>query len=388
MFKHIKRKVLASLAPLHRGRGWGWVFFCLLCLFSCKEPNRSFVLEGNVGNLSADSVRRPDSVYIDTIYIYGADALYERIDTVIATDGVFHYTAEVDTVTPLWVLFPNFHREMLFADKGLTTTMQGDTAAAGHIDIVGGVQNELLHTFYSRIDSLSASDEVAQVADSFIRANPYSEVSIHLLREYFVHIPSPDPTKIKMLIGSMSGNLQDNNYIRQLQRSLNAYKPLVKNNVVANYNVRDAEGKNVSTADYKDTYLLITFWASWDEESRMRQRELIDIKKKYAKHNFDILSVSLDTDREAWRQAIEEDSATWRQANDLEGWNTGLVQRMQIDRLPANMLLNPQRRIQAIDLYGEALDKKIDELTELKKPEKKSNKKTPANIRSRKLNNK
>ena len=159
-----------------------------------------------------------------------------------------------------------------------------------------------------------------------------------------------------------------------------------KNSVVTNYNVRDSVGQNVSTADYKDTYLLITFWASWDKESRMRQRELIEIKEKYKKHNFDILSVSLDTDREAWLRAIAEDSVTWRQACDLEGWNTGIVQRMQINHLPTNMLLNPQRRIQAIDLYGEDLDKKIDELTELEKPEKGNKKKTPTNIKALKLN--
>jgi hypothetical protein len=319
----------------------------------------------------------------DTLYIYGADALYERIDTVVAHDGEFCYTAVVDTVTPLWVLFPNKHREIVFADKGLSTTLYGDTASAGQIHIEGGGQNALLRSFYHRIDSLNA-DEVVVVADSFIRANPYSEVSIHLLREYFVQVPKPDNTKIKTLIGSMSGNLQDNNYIRDLQHTLNAYKPLTKNSVVANYNVTDASGKNVSTADYKDTYLLITFWASWDEESRVRQRELIALKEKYAKHNFDILSISLDTERAAWMQAIGEDSLIWRQANDFDGWNTGIVQRMQVNHVPSNVLLNPQRRVQAIDLFGEALDKKIGELTEEKKPEKK-NKKTPATIRKQKL---
>ena len=368
MVKFIQRLKAAFLTPLHRGRGWGWVFF-LLCLCSCKDKANTFVLEGNVGRLAHD-----------TIYIYGADALYDRIDTVVAADGVFRYTAEVDTVTPLWVLFPNMHREVLFADKGLTATMQGDTAAVGHIRIVGGEQNDLLRTFYEQTDSVGDTARIVQVADSFIRANPYSEVSIHLLREYFVNRPEINPAKVKTLIGSMSGNLQDNNYIRQLQRDLNAYKPLAKNSVVTNYNVRDSKGKNVSTSEYKETYLLITFWASWDEESRQRQRELIPIKEKYKKHNFDILSVSLDTDREAWMQAIKEDSVTWRQACDFEGWATSLVQRMQVDRLPANVLLNPNRRVQFVDLYGEALDEKIDELTEVKKPEKK--KKTPQNIRN------
>lgn len=341
----------------------------LLCLWSCKDKANTFVLEGGVGRLAHD-----------TLYIYGADALYERIDTVVATDGVFRYKAKVDTVTPMWVLFPNMHREMVFADKGLTTTMQGDTAAAGHISIVGGKQNDLLSSFRQLTDTISDEKRITAIADSFIRSNPFAEVSIHLLREYFVQQPEPNHTKIKALIASMSGNLQDNNYIKQLQHELSVYKPLAKNNTASNYSVRDTEGKYVNSSDYKDTYLLITFWASWDEESRQRQRELIAIKEKYKKHNFDILSVSLDTDRKAWLQAIAEDSVTWRQACDLEGWKTGIVERMQVHHLPTNFLLNSSRRVQAVDLYGEELDKKIGQLTEVRQTEKKD-KKSPDNIR-------
>ena len=341
----------------------------LLCLCSCKDKANTFILEGNVGCLTHD-----------TLYIYGADALYEHIDTVVAKEGVFRYTATVDTVTPMWVLFPNMHREMVFADKNLTATMQGDTAITGHIRIVGGEQNALLAEFQQMTDTIDDGKRITAIADSFIRANPYSEVSIHLLREYFVQQPQPNYTKIKTLIASMSGNLQDNNYIKQLQRTLNNYKPLAKNSSVNSYNVRDTEGKNVSTSDYKDIYLLITFWASWDEESRQRQRELIAIKEKYKNRDFDILSISLDTDRKAWMQAIADDSVTWRQACDLDGWTTGIVERMQVHHLPANFLLNSSRRVQTIDLYGEALDKKIGELTKEKTPEKKP-KKSPDNIR-------
>ena len=346
----------------------------LLCLCSCRDKANTFVLEGRIGSLAHD-----------TIYIYGADALYEHIDTVVVRDGAFRYKTSVDTVVPMWVLFPNMHREMVFADKGLKSTMHGDTALTGHIHISGGEHNALLQQFYHRTDSLDKK-EIISVADSFIRANPFSEVSIHLLREYFVDQPTPDNTKIKTLIGSMSGNLQDNNYVKQLQHTLNAYKPLSKNNTVNSYSVSDSEGKIVSTSEYKDTYLLITFWASWDEESRQRQRELVAIKEKYKNHNFDILSVSLDTERQAWLQAIAEDSVTWRQACDFDGWQTGLVQRMHISRLPANILVNPSRRVQSINIYGEALDNRIGELTEEKKPEK-PEKKTPTSIRKIKGNN-
>ena len=115
----------------------------LLCLCSCRDKANTFVLEGRVGGLAHD-----------TIYIYGADALYEHIDTVVARDGAFRYKASVDTVVPMWVLFPNMHREMVFADKGLKSTMHGDTAMAGHIRISGGGHNALLQQFHHRIDSL------------------------------------------------------------------------------------------------------------------------------------------------------------------------------------------------------------------------------------------
>lgn len=350
------------------------VIIVLLCLCSCRDKANTFVLDGRVGGLAHD-----------TLYIYGADALYESLDTVVVRDGAFRYKTSVDTVVPLWVLFPNRHREMVFADKGLKSTMHGDTAMAGKIRIQGGEQNDLLCDFYERTNGFS-DKEVVSVADSFIRANPYSEVSIHLLREYFVNQPTPDNTKIKTLIGSMSGNLQDNNYIKQLQRALSIHKPLSKNNTVNSYSVRDRDGKTVSSSEYKDTYLLITFWASWDEESRQRQRELIPLKEKYKDHNFDILSVSLDTDRQAWLQAIAEDSLTWRQACDFDGWETGLVQRMHITRLPTNVLVNPSRRVLSIDIYGEDLDKKVEGLIEEKKSEI-TDKKTPANIRKLKGNN-
>ncbi len=349
-----------------------YIGILLLCLCSCKDKANTFVLEGHVSSLVHD-----------TIYIYGADALHERIDTIISQDGAFSYTTSIDTVVPMWILFPNMQRKMVFANKGETVTLYGDTTIAERIHLNGGEPNILLHTFHERTKGLQHKETVA-VADSFIRNNPYSEVSIHLLREYFVEVPNPDYTRVKTLIGSMSGNLQDNNYIRQLQHSLNERRPLVKNSIISNYNVNDTEGKNVSTSDYKDTCLLVTFWASWDEESRMCQRELIATKEKYKEYNFDILSVSLDTDRKAWLQAIAEDSLTWRQANDFAGWETGFVQRMQIDHLPANVLFTPQRRIHAMNIYGDKLEKEIEALTTKVKVENRTKKKNPHNIRERK----
>ena len=83
-----------------------YIGILLLCFCSCKDKANTFVLEGHVSSLA-----------YDTIYIYGADALHERIDTIISQDGAFSYTTPIDTVVPMWILFPNMQRKMVFANK-------------------------------------------------------------------------------------------------------------------------------------------------------------------------------------------------------------------------------------------------------------------------------
>ena len=83
-----------------------------------------------------------------------------------------------------------------------------------------------------------------------------------------------------------------------------------------------------------------------------------------AKGKLKMLGISLDTDREEWIKAIEEDSIQWRQICGRRGWETDLIQSLHIERIPYNVLVNKRGRIIAQNVTEKEIENLIQEETE------------------------
>ena len=126
----------------------------------------------------------------------------------------------------------------------------------------------------------------------------------------------------------------------------------------------DADGKKVSTNEIKTPYVFVDFWASWCKPCR---KEIPNVKQAVAKYKEDvtIYAVSLDDKREVWQKAIKEDNSeefiqligTLR-----NGSRTRLLRQLDIKTIPANFLLDKERRIVAKDLRGDKLIQTLDSL--------------------------
>ena len=80
---------------------------------------------------------------------------------------------------------------------------------------------------------------------------------------------------------------------------------------------------------------------------------------------FTVLSVSLEKpgDRKAWVSAIIKDKLTWPQVATLTPEENSAVTKLYgIHEIPMNFLIDPQGRIVAVHLRGEALLKKLQEI--------------------------
>ena len=325
-------------------------FFHLACLIllllcGCQGGQKRFTLKGDVATLGDD-----------TLLVYGYDEWYDKVDTLVARHGKFSFTFAPDTVTPLWVAFPNGHREVVFAEKGTTTTLVGDTASDGRLTITGGTQNGLLAEFRAlTADTVLTAKELQHRADTFITGHPYDEVSVYLLQELFVRTADPSVSEIRGLMNKMSGNLQDNVSAIELKRRLNGMKASTTSLVLSNYHLKDTIGQEINTNNFRDTCMLITFWASWNRESRTRQEDYRALVDSFAGRPFVVLGVSLDNDLETWLRTVQEDSLTWPQGNGFQGWNLNMIKQLEIHSLPANVLLSPQRRVLFSNLEGETM---------------------------------
>lgn len=115
---------------------------------------------------------------------------------------------------------------------------------------------------------------------------------------------------------------------------------------------------------------MVNFWASWSPNSLTKRKELEILVDSLPKNTLKVLNISLDLQKEQWLNACKPDTTSWIETSDFKGWENQLVKQHHIDRLPANILVDKNRKIIGTDLTGEMIKQKIKEKQDEKKKEK------------------
>jgi thiol-disulfide isomerase/thioredoxin len=118
-----------------------------------------------------------------------------------------------------------------------------------------------------------------------------------------------------------------------------------------------------SQADYKkvlnkNKLVLIDFWASWCIPCREEFPYLNEAYKQFKNKGFDIVSISLDKNKEAWMKASKTINNSWKNNYwDNKGWESESVKLLKIKSIPRNYLIDNKGKIYAKDIRGvEILD--------------------------------
>jgi thiol-disulfide isomerase/thioredoxin len=155
-----------------------------------------------------------------------------------------------------------------------------------------------------------------------------------------------------------------NSMIGSIEQQYEKYQASTSGNVTApEISLPDLNGKQHRLSDLKGKVVLIDFWASWCGPCRKENPNVVRLYKKYNSKGFEIFSVSLDTDKAAWKQAIQSDGLVWKNhVSDLMGWQTPLVQQYGINGIPYTVLIDGEGKIIGIGLRGAQLEQKLEEV--------------------------
>lgn len=128
------------------------------------------------------------------------------------------------------------------------------------------------------------------------------------------------------------------------------------------FSQQDPSGKTIALSSLRGKVVLIDFWASWCKPCRMENPNVKRVYEKYHGKGFEILGVSLDREKGAWTNAIQQDGLPWLHVSDLQFWNNAAAQQYGISSIPFTVLVDKEGKVIDKNLRGPALEAKLAEL--------------------------
>ncbi|NGM66563.1 TlpA disulfide reductase family protein [Sphingobacterium sp. SGR-19] len=202
-----------------------------------------------------------------------------------------------------------------------------------------------------------------QIVHEFVTENPTSYVSLYYL----------DKTALGRLANyettypyyeKLSATLKETALGKQLEERLLSAKGELTGTAFKDFSSTTPEGKALSLNEVisKNKYTLVDFWASWCGPCRKENPHVVETFNAFKDKGFTVLSVSLDTDANRWKAAIEQDGMPWYHVSSLKGWKEPAAALYGVRAIPQNVLIDGQGKIVATNLRGETLFNKIQEL--------------------------
>jgi len=369
-----------------------YLLFFALIVISCENEN-SYVLNGNIEGLQKNS----------DLYILSGPDLH--VDTIKARSGKFTYRGISKTVEPLKIYMDSMNVWFtLWVQNGEKYSLTGDANCPEMMTAKGGEINKLLSEFKTANsslikekcelrDKLSARSEqsaesgtsinntqlssqlknvdriLKTQAQDFVEAHPSSIAALVLIQDYILDIKNA--SEIQPFLDLVTDDVKANPLYKKLYaRCLKDLQAKVGQPAL-NFKLRDIQNDTVSLETFKNKYLILTFASSRCELCKPEYAELLAIRKNFSTKDLAMLTVSLDENKEDWKELAQEYGINWSQVIDSTGWASEPASLYNVLSIPCNFLIDKEGIIIGSKLRPDSIQTLLNEKLKKTKMKKK-----------------
>ncbi|GAB3927546.1 TlpA disulfide reductase family protein [Mucilaginibacter myungsuensis] len=325
---------------------------------SCVVVDGKFTFKGNVSGVTTSRMSfdhqgkgKPHSIYApnaDVVYIYFGKENVSFISK--------------DSLANAQVLGSKIYNEFQAYNAQIGGTIMALTKAVNQEFQSASPEMQKDTTFQKAVDArfLRNIKRREEKQFEFAKANPNSYFALVALSESAG--TKVDVARVEPVYKALNADLRNTDMGKELAMRITATTITAVGQQAPQFTQNDVNGKPLSLASLKGKYVLVEFWASWCGPCRAGNPNLVEQYKLYKDKGFEILSVSLDNNKQAWVDAIKKDGLPWLHVSDLKYWNNDVARLYGVRAVPASFLLDKDGKVIGNTLRDESLNAKLAEI--------------------------
>ncbi|WP_164974203.1 TlpA disulfide reductase family protein [Filimonas effusa] len=335
-------------------------FFCALCLLLLTGAALQAAPAAGARYAIRGKLQGMDTGWVYISYHYQET---DHIDSTRIAAGNFFISAHLPEPLMVTMKLSGNPQQVSFLAGYDTITVQAAASRLFDAAVSGSPEQDAWmkyrEEFMAKVPRRNGRDDTAFVkalenqSEAYVRQ--YSNWLGAAIVIYDRFISYKGTEKAKVLYEVLDPAVKQSYYGRRIAYYFDAGIRTALGAVAPVFRLPDAAGVMRALQEFRGKYLLVDFWASWCPPCRKENPELVKAYLKYKTKGFDILGVSLDSNKPQWLAAVAKDGLLWTQLCDSNGYDGGVTALYGIKAVPQNFLLDKNGKIIAKNLRGEQL---------------------------------